>query len=93
MAQIQLADDLYLEAQRRASDEGFKTVDEFVARLVSQTIHDQSENFDYVFTPERIAELDQISAEVRAGAKTYTWDEVEEQIAKKRSQWLKDRAI
>ena len=92
MRQIQLADQLYDEVQRRATEEGFDSVDEFVAKIVSESIQDQSENFDHLFTPERIAHLDRICAEIDAGGKTYAPEEVEEYLEKKRAQWLKDHA-
>ena len=77
MQQVQLNDRLYSEAQRRPAKAGFPTVDEYVAEVLTQDLADEAEDLNYLFTPDRIAELDQISAEVKAGAKTYTIDEVQ----------------
>jgi hypothetical protein len=38
--------------------------------------HNCADELDHVFTPERIAELESISAEIKAGGKTYTMAEV-----------------
>jgi hypothetical protein len=46
-----------------------------------------SEQFDHIFTPEVIARLDRISAEIKAGGRTYTMDEVREHFEKKRKEW------
>ena len=62
MQQIQLADQLYKEAERRAAEAGFPSVDDSVAEVISQSIHESAESYDHVFTPKRIANLDRISA-------------------------------
>jgi len=92
MQQIQLDDHLYKEAQRRAAAAGFSSVDDFVADVVGQTFQDDAEDQDHLFTPERIAELDRISAEVKAGGKTYTMEEVEAHFDEKRKKWLENHA-
>jgi hypothetical protein len=92
MPQIQLNDQLYEEAERRATEAGFSTVDEYVADFLSHHLHDDSENLDHLFTPQVIAQLDQISAEIKAGGKTYTMDQVQEHFENKRKQWLQNHA-
>jgi hypothetical protein len=39
-----------------------------------------------LFTPEVLAELDQISAEIKAGGKSYTMEEVREHLEKTRKE-------
>ena len=46
------------------------------------------DNFDHLFTPEVIADLRTISAEVKAGGKTYSMEEVDEHFVQKRKAWL-----
>lgn len=87
MHQVQLNDELYKEAERRATEAGFSTVDEYIADVVSHDLHEETENLDHLFTPEVIAHPDQISAEIKAGGKTYTMDEVQEHFEKKRKEW------
>src|ERR1700683_94466 len=93
--QVQLNEKLYKEAQRRAELAGFSSVDEYIADVVSQDLLEaggEDGNHDHLFTPQIIAELDQISAEIRAGGKTYTLDEVERHFEKKREEWLQNHA-
>jgi hypothetical protein len=92
MHQVQLNDKLYKEAERRAREAGFGSVDEFVAERLEIDFSEQQENFDHLFTPEVIADLDKISAQVKAGGKTYTLQEVDEHFEKKRQQWLGNHA-
>jgi hypothetical protein len=93
MQHVQLSDRLYKDAQRRAAEAGFSSVDAFIAEVVSHNLHDESEDLDHLFTPERIARLDRISAEIKAGGKTYTMEEVREHFEKKRKTWLENHAI
>jgi hypothetical protein len=92
MPQIQLSDQLYKEAQRRAHEAGFSTVDEFIADQLENNFSDQQENFDDRFTPEVLAHLDEISADIKAGGKTYSMEEVDQHLEKKRQEWLRNHA-
>ena len=92
MHQVQLNEKLYKEAERRAREAGFASVDEFVADQLESDFSDEQENFDHLFTPEVIADLDRISAQVKAGGKTYTMQEVDEHFEKKRQEWLRNHA-
>ena len=89
MQQIQIADDIYENAKRRADEAGFNTVDEYVATVLADEAVEDTPNLDHLFTPELIADLDRISAEVKAGGVTYTWDEVQEHLAEHRAEWIK----
>jgi len=92
MPQIQISDQLYKEAQRRAHEAGFSTVDEFIADQLENNFSDQQENFDDRFTPEVLAHLDEISADIKAGGKTYSMEEVDQHLEKKRQEWLRNHA-
>ena len=78
MHQVQLSDQLYRVAQRRASEAGFATVEEYIADVEAQDIADDTENVDHLFTPQVVAELEQISAAAKPGGKTYSSEEVRE---------------
>ena len=67
MHQIQLNDQLYQEVERRASSSGFVTVDEYVADVLQHDLHDETENLDYLFTPERLAHINRAVAQIDAG--------------------------
>jgi hypothetical protein len=90
MHNVQLGDNLYREAERRAKEAGFESVDAFVADVVSLNLHDDPDNFDHLFTPERIAELERISAEMKAGGPTYTPQQVRAHLDEVREAWIKD---
>ena len=87
MSQIRLPDHLYKEAHRKAADAGFASVDDYVADVVSHDLHEANEDFASLFTPERLAELDRISAEMKAGGKTFTMEEMQEHLEEKRKTW------
>jgi hypothetical protein len=92
MHEIQLDERIFQEAQRRATAAGFSSVDAYVADVLSHDLDETTDNLDHLFTPEVIAELDQISAEIDAGGKTYSIEEVREHFEKKRTEWLKNQA-
>jgi len=92
MQRVQINDQLYKRAERRAMEGGFSTVDEYVADVLRQSVNDDSENVDHLFTPDVIAHLDEISDGIKAGGKTYTLDEVKEHFEKKRTEWLQDHS-
>jgi len=52
MYQVRLNDKLYKEAERRAREAGFGSVDEFVADRLESDFSDGQENFDHLFTPK-----------------------------------------
>jgi hypothetical protein len=91
MHQVQLNDNLYKEAERRAREAGFGSVDEFVADRLENDFSEEQENFDHLFTPEVIADLDKISADMQAG-KSVSMEEVKKHLADVRQAWLKDHA-
>ena len=89
MHQIILSDQLYQDAQRRAAQAGFPSVDEYVADVLSHELQAEIPNFDHFFTPERLAEINQSLADVRAG-KVLTLDQADGELAKSRDSWLRD---
>ena len=66
MHQINLQDEMYEEARRRAATAGFASVDEFVADVLAQDFH-LDDTFDQFFTPQRLALVDESIADVAAG--------------------------
>jgi hypothetical protein len=82
MRQVQLPDEVYLEAQKRAREAGFASVDEYVADVLSIDICDQTENLDHLFTQERLAKIDAARAEIARG-ECYTAEEVRDHINKR----------
>jgi hypothetical protein len=62
-----LPDQVYRVAQRRASKAGFASVEEYIADVVTQDVADDTENFDHLFTPQVVCELEQIFTTPRTG--------------------------
>jgi hypothetical protein len=92
MPEVRLDDQVFKVAQRRAADAGYSSVDEYIANVVIHDHSEESDNFDHLFTAERLAQLDQISAEIKAGGKTYSVAEVREHFERKRKAWLANHA-
>lgn len=88
MPQVQLDAKVFEVAQRRAADEGYASVDDYISDVVVQDSSNKAENFDFLFTPERIAKLKQVSDEVKAGGKTYSIEEVRHHLEEQRKTWL-----
>ena len=91
MHQVQLTDQLYKEAERRAREAGFASVDEFIADRLESDFFDEQENFDERFTPEVLAHLDRISEDMKAGKKV-SMEEVDKHLTDVREAWRKDHA-
>jgi len=85
--QFELTDQLYDQAERRAVEAGFKSVGEYIKGVVSDDLAAESANFDNLFTPERIAHIEAVRADIQAGGKTYTQAEVREHFLKRWESW------
>jgi hypothetical protein len=89
MPQVQLTDRLYQEAERRARDAGFASVDEFVADQLKGNFCDEQDNFDDRFTPALLAHLDRISADMQAGKKVSP-EEVHTHLVEVQEEWRRE---
>lgn len=87
MQQIQLSDQIYQQAQQRAAEAGFQTVDEYVAEIVESDVLTAAADFDHLFTPEVVDQLDQLYTQVQNGAKTYSPQEVDDHFERKSQAW------
>ena len=67
MHHIQLNDELFQEAERRAAASGFVSVDDYVADVLQHDLFEGTENLDSLFTPERLAHIDRAAAQIDAG--------------------------
>jgi hypothetical protein len=95
MPNAQVDDQVFKAAQRRAADGGYTSVEAYIADVVVHDLADDSEetaNLDHLFTPQVIAELEQISAKARAVGKTYTSEEVREHFSKKSAAWRENHS-
>jgi hypothetical protein len=95
MPQIQIDDSLFKAAQRKASDGGYASVDDYVLDvLVHDLVEDnaaESPDLEHLFTPQRLAEIDQAAADVEAG-NYFTADQVREHFKQKRQAWIQKNA-
>ncbi len=82
MHQIQIDDQLYQEANRRAAEAGVASVDEYV---VDRLRHDfeEVENIDHFFTNQRLAHIDRAAAQIDAG-QGISSEQVQEHFRRKR---------
>jgi hypothetical protein len=82
MHQIQINDQLYQEAQRRAAEAGFGSVDEYVADRLRHDF-EETENLDHLFTAGRLAHIDRAAAQIDAGEGIPS-EQVQEHFRRKR---------
>jgi hypothetical protein len=90
MPQVELDDQVFKAAQRRAADGGYSTVGEYIADMVVHDMVDEdlaaTPDLDHLFTPERIGEIDKAAAEIDGG-KFFTAEQVREHFKQKRAAW------
>ena len=90
MSQVQLDEQVFEAAQRRAVAGGHSSVDEYIADVVARDLANSNEetpDLDEMFTPQVIAALERIAEAAKAGGKTYTSDEVREHFRMKSEAW------
>ena len=87
MHQVNLSDQLFQEAQRRAAESGFASVDEYVADLLSLDLG-PTENLDAFFTPERLALIERASSQIAAG-ECFSAEQADQELARRRAEWLR----
>ena len=83
---IRITDDAYVTAQERAKLEGFGSTEVFLSDLVVNSMIFDTDNYDHLFTPERIAIIDAAAAEALTG-KGVTVEEIREIFKEKRRAW------
>lgn len=89
---LQLTDQLYRQAKQRAAEAGFASLDEYIVDVVSEDVAQETENMDHRFTPKVMAHLNQIQEEIKAGAKTYTDEELDEYLQERARTWRESHA-
>ena len=85
--QLQLSDLLYDQAQRRAAQAGFASLDEYIGDLVMEDLTAETENLDHRFSPKLVAHLNTILADIKAGTRTFTEKEVDGYLREKANRW------
>jgi len=85
--QIQLTEQLYNQAKRRAVEAGFASLDEYIVDVVSGDVAQETEDLDHRFTPELMAHLNQIQEQIKSGAKTYSEEELDDYLQERAQQW------
>ena len=92
MPQIQMDDQVFKAAQRRAVDRGYATVDEYIADIVAHDLVEGNSadrpDLESLFTPQRLAEINQAAADIDAG-NYVTAEQVREHFKQKREAWKK----
>ena len=87
MPHVQLSDAVYQQAVGLARDYGFGSVDDFVAEVLAGEAALGVEDFDALFTPERLALLDEASRRHAAGAAGHSLEEVQAHFMRKSAAW------
>lgn len=87
MREIHIPESLYRQAQEAARADGVE-VDSFIAEVVRKYFADDPDNYDHLFTPEVLEELDRRWESAKAG-NVKTLDEVEADFIKMRDEWIR----
>ena len=83
MFEVHLNENLYHQVTQRAVDLGFSGVDDYVADILLHDL-DETENFDSLFTPERMALIEKARQQADAG-EVYSAEQVWEHFDRKRA--------
>ena len=88
MHQVNLNDELYREARRRAEVAGFPSVDEYVADVLSHDFQLVDENLDHFLYAGAVGGSSTRRRPTRRPA-TCTMDQAREALARTRDAWLR----
>jgi len=88
MPQVQLDDQVFKVAQRRATDAGYPSVDAYIADVVVHDTGNDADSLDHFFTPERLVQIEKSEADIKAG-NFFTSEQADEELAKRRAEWLR----
>ena len=89
MPTVNVSNELYQLIQQSALNAGFANVDDYVAEVLSCGFPNDTENFDHLFTPERMAQIAQSEREMDAGH-FYTMEQADAELAKRKENWLRE---
>jgi len=84
--QLSISDEAFQAAQELAKEQGYASTEGFLNDLVTKSLLEE-ENFDSLFTPERLAVIKASSDGIKAGDPVYSQEEVLNMIAEKRRAW------
>lgn len=89
MRTIEVSDEVYARLERAALEDGI-SIQDLIAEFFEKVLPDGSDGFSSLFTPERLAELDRISSEIDAGARTFSPEEVRDYLAERRTEYIRE---
>lgn len=96
MPQIEINDKTFKVAESRAAAGGYSSVAEYVTDLVKDDSGDEAAdltpNLDHLFTPERLAQIEEAESQIRSG-KFFTSQQVEEHFKQKRAAGMQKDAM
>ncbi|MGO8674005.1 MAG: hypothetical protein ACLQVD_21920 [Capsulimonadaceae bacterium] len=88
MHHIQLSDQVYDRAKLRADEAGFDSVDDYIVTLLAEDdACAEIPHLPFRFTPERIADPDCISTELKAEEPMYAVEEVTAHLSQHHAAW------
>jgi predicted transcriptional regulator len=88
MPQVQIPDELFEAVSNRARSGGFASVDEYVSQIITSELEGEVDS-DAIFTPERLAQIDEGLEDIRQG-RVFTSAQVDEELQNRKLQWLKN---
>ena len=91
---ITIPDEAYATVNEHARRVGFAGTNDYLSDLVMSVVNNVSndpDNYDRLFTPAVLAAIDKSARDIKDG-KGMTSSQVDEYLASKRAEWLKNHA-
>ena len=80
---IEVSEETYVRLSATAAEAGLSGVEGYLASLIEHEVP----NYDHLFTPERMQEIERASLQVREG-RVSTYEEVEKRHMSQRQEWI-----
>ena len=84
--QLSISEEAYVAAQAQAKEQGYASTEVFLNDLLTKSLLDEA-NVENMWSPERIRQIKEASADIAAGGRTFTVSEVRDRIAEQRREW------
>ncbi len=86
---LTISDEVFQSAESQAKRAGYDSTEIFLTELLTESIQGSDIDEDAIFTPERLAIIDQAAKDIDSGGPIYSLGEVKNMVAETRREWEK----